>query len=127
MSSGISTSMFKKITGFLVRRKSGDISPNEAEKIQKASYALTHTEIKKKFSPVYLSMLNGLNSEEKQIFEATVYYLVKIALNKPKYRQDILKIMNEKMKESSINPEFREIIKTKVLELSLKKQPLNAY
>ena len=44
MSSGISTSMFKKITGFLVRRKSGDISPNEAEKIQKASYALTHTE-----------------------------------------------------------------------------------
>ncbi len=120
MSSGISTSMFKKITGFLVRRKSGDISPNEAEKIQKASYALTHTEIKKKFSPVYLSMLNGLNSEEKQIFEATVYYLVKIALNKPKYRQDILKIMNEKMKESSINPEFREIIKTKVLELSLK-------
>ncbi len=120
MSSGISTSMFKKITGFLVRRKSGDISPNEAEKIQKASYALTHTEIKKKFSPVYLSMLNGLNSEEKQIFEATVYYLVKIALNKPKYRQDILKIMNEKIKESSINPEFREIIKTKVLELSLK-------
>ena len=120
MSSGISTSMFKKITGFLVRRKSGDISPNEAEKIQQASYALTHTEIKKKFSPVYLSMLNGLNSEEKQIFEATVYYLVKIALNKPKYRQDILKIMNEKMKESSINPEFREIIKTKVLELSLK-------
>ena len=120
MSSRISTSMFKKITGFLVRRKSGDISPNEAEKIQKASYALTHTEIKKKFSPVYLSMLNGLNSEEKQIFEATVYYLVKIALNKPKYRQDILKIMNEKMKESSINPEFREIIKTKVLELSLK-------
>lgn len=112
--------MFKKITGFLVRRKSGDISPNEAEKIQKASYALTHTEIKKKFSPVYLSMLNGLNSEEKQIFEATVYYLVKIALNKPKYRQDILKIMNEKIKESSINPEFREIIKTKVLELSLK-------
>ncbi len=120
MSAKISTSMLKKITGFIVRRKSGDISPAEAEKIQKASYALNHTEVKKKFSPVYLSIASGLNSEEKQIFEATVYYLEKIALNKPKYREDILKIMNEKAKESSINPEFRELIRNKIHNIALK-------
>lgn len=118
MTAGISTSMLKKITGFLVRRKSGDISPSEAEKIQKASYALAHTEVKKKFSPVYLSIIGGLNSEEKQVFEATVYYLAKIAANKAKYREDILKIMADKAKESSINPEFREILKNKIQELS---------
>ena len=120
MSAKISTSMLKKITGLIVRRKSGDISPAEAEKIQKASYALNHTEVKKKFSPVYLSIASGLNSEEKQIFEATVYYLEKIALNKPKYREDILKIMNEKAKESSINPEFRELIRNKIHNIALK-------
>lgn len=120
MTAGISTSMLKKITGFLVRRKSGDISPAEAEKIQKASYALTHTEIKKKFSPVYLGISSGLDSEEKQIFEATAYYLTRIAANKPKYKEDILKIINDKLKDGSINPEFREILKTKVQELSLK-------
>lgn len=120
MSGGISTSMLKKITGFLVRRKSGDISPSEAEKIQKASYALAHTEIKKKFSPVYLSILSGLESDEKQIFEATVYYLAKIAQNKPKYREDILKIMEDKIKESSINPEFREILKYKLRDIYVK-------
>ena len=46
MTSGISSSMFKKIKGFIVRRKSSDISPTEAEKIQKASYALARAEVK---------------------------------------------------------------------------------
>jgi len=112
--------MLKKITGFLVRRKSGDISPAEAEKIQKASYALSHAEIKKKYSPVYLSILNGLDSEEKQIFEATVYYLLRIAHNKSKYYEDILEILDKKSNENRLNPEFREIIKRAIGELSLK-------
>lgn len=120
MSTGVSSSMLKKITGFLIRRKSGDISPSEAEKIQKASYALTHTEVKKKFSPVYHSIINGLESEERQIFEATVYYLTKIAQNKPKYRDDIVKILQEKMKDNGINPEFREIIKFNIQITGLK-------
>ncbi len=111
MAAGVSSSMLKKITGFLIRRKSGDISPAEAEKIQKASYALSQAEIKKKFSPVYLSLLPGLDSEEKQIFEASVYYLAKIAVNKQKYREEILQILNEKMKKNGINPEFRDFLK----------------
>ncbi|MCM1323719.1 MAG: hypothetical protein NC218_06120 [Acetobacter sp.] len=120
MSTGISATMFKKITGFLVRRKSGDISPSEAEKIQKASYALVNADIKKKFSPVYLSILNGLDSDEKQIFEATAYYLTKIAQNKSKYKENILNIMDAKAKEGGINPEFREILKNEIQKITLK-------
>lgn len=112
MVASISSSMLKKITGFLIRRKSSDISPAEAEKIQKASYALTHTEVKKKYTPVYQSILNGLESEEKQIFEATVYYLVRIAKNKPKYHDEILEILEEKSKNNRLNPEFKSIIKS---------------
>ncbi len=114
MPAGINSSMLKKITGFLIRRKAGDISPAEAEKIQKASYTLSHAEIKKKFSPVYLSILPGLESEERQVFEASVYYLAKIAENKQKYREEILKILNEKALSNGINPEFREILKYQV-------------
>lgn len=120
MSTGISSSMLKKITGFLVRRKNGDISPAEAENIQKASYALAHAEIKKKYSPVYLSILNGLDSEEKQIFEATVYYLVRIARNKAKYCDEILEILDKKSNENRLNPEFREIIKRGIDDILLK-------
>lgn len=120
MSAGINSSMLKKITGFLVRRKNGDISPAEAEKIQKASYALTHAEIKKKYSPVYLNILNGLDSEEKQIFEATVYYLVRIAQNKAKYSNEILEILDKKSKSDKLNPEFKEIIKRNLLDINLK-------
>ncbi len=117
MSAKSSSSMLKKITGFLIRRKTDDISPSEAERIQKASYALTQAEIKKKFSPVYLDILKGLESEEKQIFEATVYYLSKIAQNKQKYKDDILNILKEKSKESRLNPEFRETIKSYIVEI----------
>ena len=120
MSSAINTSMLKKIKEFIVGRKSDDISPQEAEKIQKAAYALSKTEVKKKYSPVYLSFLSGLNSEEKQVFEATVYYLVKIASSKPKYRQEILDILNEKSSQVGFNPEFREYIKHQLQNISLK-------
>ncbi|MBQ2882647.1 MAG: hypothetical protein IJE43_02575 [Alphaproteobacteria bacterium] len=120
MSAAINTSMLKKIKEFIVGRKSDDISPQEAEKIQKAAYALSKTEAKKKYSPVYLSFLPGLDSEEKQVFEATVYYLVKIASNKAKYRQEILDVLNEKISQTGYNPEFREYIKQQLQNISLK-------
>lgn len=110
MAENISSSMLQKLKEFLTGRKNGEITPSDAEKIQKASYALTHTEVKKKFSPTYLSMLSGLDSDEKQLFEATVYYLVKIAKNKPKYRSEILEILKNKAAEIRINPAHREYI-----------------
>ena len=120
MTSGFSSSMFKKIKGFIVRRKSSDISPTEAEKIQKASYALARAEVKKYFSPVYLSILSGLDSEEKQIFEATAYYLTKIAINKAKYKEEILEILKNKVSQKDINPEYKEYLKQKIRDILTK-------
>ena len=111
MTEGVSASMFKKIKDFLIGRKVGDITPAEAHKIQKASYVLNNTEIKKRFSPTYESMLKGLESEEKQVFEGTVWYLAKIAMNKPKYQQNIVDLLEKKSKEKGINPEFKEYIR----------------
>jgi len=110
MSENVSSSMLQKFKEFLTGRKSGEITPAEAEKIQRASYALTHTEVKKKFSPTYLSVLPGLECEEKQLFEATVYYLAKIAVNKPKYHDEIVEILKKKAAANKINPASREYI-----------------
>lgn len=114
MTEGVSASMFKKIKDFLIGRKVGDITPAEAHRIQKASYVLNNTEIKKRFSPTYESIVKGLDSEEKQVFEGSVWYLAKIAVNKPKYQTEILEILERKSKEKGINPEFRKYIKTQV-------------
>ena len=93
MSDTENTSMLQKIKDFFAGRKSGDITPADAEKIQKAFYALSKVENKKTFSSTYLTLLPGLDSKEKQLFEASVYYLVKIAANKQKYRDEIIEIL----------------------------------
>ncbi len=114
MTEGVSSSMFKKIKDFLIGKKAGDITPAEAHRIQKASYVLNNTEIKKRFSPTYESITKGLESEEKQVFEGTVWYLARIAINKPKYQTEILEILEKKGKEKGVNPEFREYIKAQI-------------
>lgn len=118
MSEKNNSSMLTKLKDFLIGRKSDEITPADAEKIQKTSYALAHEEIKKKYSPTYLSLLSGLESEEKQLFEASVYYLARIAANKSKYYQEIIKILNNKASDKQINPEFREYIKQQIKNIS---------
>lgn len=118
MAEAISSSMLRKLKDFLIGRKQIEISPAEAEKIQKASYALTHAEIKKKYSPTYLSIVPGLDSKEKQLFEATVYYLVKIATNKTEYTKNIVEILKNKMADKQINPEYRDYIKQQLQNIS---------
>ncbi len=116
----VSSSMLKILKGFLLGKKDGDISPSEAEKIQKASYALNNADVKKRFSPTYLSILSGLDSEEKQVFEAAVYYLTRIAIKKPKQQEAILKYMEDKALTKGLNPEFKEYLKQHMLEISQK-------
>lgn len=58
-------------------------------------------------------MVSGLDSEEKQIFEGTAWYLAKIAENKPKYQQAIVEILEAKIAEKVLI-EFREYLKLQV-------------
>ena len=118
MAKAENSSVLQKVKNFLVGRKNGEITPAQAEKIQKVSYTLTHSEQKKKFSPTYLTIAKGLDSEEKQLFEASVYYLARIAANKAKYRQDIIDILTKKASEKRINPEFREYIMQQIQNIS---------
>ncbi len=111
MSVVLNASMLKKIKEFIIRRKSDDITPNEAEKIQRAWVAINQAEVKKKYTPVYQTLAAGLESEEKQVVEASAYYMAEIAVNKPQYTETILKIFQDKTLEVDINPEIREYLK----------------
>ena len=108
------TSMLRKIRDFFTGHRSGEISPADADKLQKAFYALSKVENKKTFSPSYLTLLSGLDSNEKQLFEASVYYLVKIAANKQKYHDEITEILQNKMQDNQLNPSFREYIQQQI-------------
>ncbi len=114
MAKGISIAMFRKIKEFLHKHKLDNMTPAEAQKIQKASYALAHTEIKKRFSPTYEGILQGLNSHEKQVFEASAWYLGRIAINKPKYQAAIIEAMEQKSCQKGLEPEFREYLKKQI-------------
>ncbi|MBQ8750438.1 MAG: hypothetical protein IJZ30_02230 [Alphaproteobacteria bacterium] len=116
----ISSPMLKILKSFLLGQKDKDITPSEAEKIQKASYALNNAEIKKRFTPPYANMLADLESPDKQVFEASLYYLTKIAIKKSRYREDIVKNMHEKVQNKSLNPEYKEAIKQQILKISQK-------
>jgi CRISPR/Cas system-associated exonuclease Cas4 (RecB family) len=111
MSVVLNASMLKKIKEFIIRRKSDDITPSEAEKIQRAWVAINQAEVKKKYTPVYQTLAVGLESEEKQVVEASACYMAEIAVNKPQYTETILKIFQDKTLEVGINPEIREYLK----------------
>lgn len=116
MTEAINSSMLTKIKKFLTGRRASEISPSDAEKIQKAAYALSQTETKKTFSPTFLSILSGLESDDKQIFEGTVYYLTRIALHKKQYSDEIKQVLQDKSHDKSINPKFREFVKQQLEE-----------
>ena len=116
----ISSPMLKIIKSFLLGQKDKDITPNDAEKIQKASYALNNAEIKKRYTPPYVNMLADLENPDKQVFEASLYYLTKIAIKKSRYREDIVKNMHERLQNKSLNPEYKDAIKQQILKISQK-------
>ncbi len=120
MSVNISSSMLKILKSFLLGEKDKDVTPSDAEKIQKASYALDNADIKKRFTPPYISMIADLDSSDKQVFDASLYYLTKIAIKKSRYREDIVKNMHEKLQNKSLNPEFKESLKQQILKISQK-------
>ena len=116
----VSASMLKVLKSFLLGKKDGDITPGEAEKIQKASYTLSLAETKKHFTPTYQTILQGLDSKDKQVFEASVYYLTKIAIKKNKYQKDIIKAMQDRLSSKTLSPEFKEYLKQYMQKMSVK-------
>lgn len=73
---------------------SDEITPKQANAIQKTSYIISKKEFEKSCTPPYVAIAAQLGSDKQQIFEAAVFYLCTIAFNEPKYQNAIVHILD---------------------------------
>ncbi len=95
------------------RQNPDDISPKKAHQIQKQSYLTSSLQIEKSCTPPYILIALQLKSPEEQVFKAAVYYLHAIAVNQPKYRQIIINIMEEYIKNNPQHTARAEYLRQK--------------
>lgn len=94
-------------TGILWRGKTQDneISEKIAQKIQKNSYDLSLKPVKDSYTPPYLQLAEQLEVADDQIFRAAAYNMSNIAMVRKKYREDIVRIFNDYLKNTLLSEE----------------------
>lgn len=104
------------------RPKDNDISEKIAQKIQKNSYDFSMLQRKDTFTPPYLSLSDQFQVDDDQIFRAAVYNMANIAVARPKYAEDILKIFNGYLQHPDAPAPRREYVSQKLSEISRQKE-----
>ena len=100
------------------RGKDRLISVTVAKKIQQKAYE--HA-LKYRISsdvPTYKHIVSGLNDKHEQIFQATVYNLVQIAHNVPLYRDEIYRLLQEKIASRNLPIKYKQYLQQKLDLLS---------
>lgn len=105
-------SSFKNMLDFLFRRQTTktkskkDISPQEALNLQKQAQSNT-CEIGQPYAEPYFEIAKQLFSEKESVFNAAVYYLVRIAQNEPTTVSPICAIL-QNYAQKNTNPQRQE-------------------
>ncbi len=89
----------------------GEISPRQANAIQKKSYLISKKEFEQICTPPYVAVAAQLGSNKQKVFEAAVFYLCTIAVNEPKYEKAILHVLDSYASEHEKIPQRAEYIK----------------
>lgn len=108
----------------ILRKKAqdGEISEKAALKIQKASYIAGCRLAKDSFTPPYLTLVKQLDAEEDQIFRAAVHNLANIAVERTKYRNDILAQLVAFADNHKLKPEQQAYIREKINYINASKR-----
>lgn len=105
-------SSFKNMLDFLFRRQQTktkhNISPQEALILQKQDQASV-CEIGLPYTEPYFEIAKQLFSEKESVFNAAVYYLVRIAQNEPTTVSPICAIL-QNYAQKNLNPQRQEQI-----------------
>ena len=97
-------------------QKNQDITPAQAKQIQKQANLNINPDLEKGYTKTYLVIAAHLGAEKQQIFEAAVYYLCTIAVNKPQYQQPIIEILGTYMNEHKNQPERLAFIENMLIQ-----------
>lgn len=106
-------------TGILWRSKTQDneISEKIAQKIQKNSYDLSLKPVKDSYTPPYLQLAEQLEVADDQIFRAAAYNMSNIAMVRKKYREDIVRIFNDYLKNTLLSEEKHEFLRQRLAKI----------
>ena len=106
------------------RSQDNDISDKIAQKIQKNSYDFSRQFHKDTYTPPYLSLVEQLEVDDEQIFQAAVYNLANIAKARSRYGQDIINILENYLQKDTHKLERKDYVAHKIYEIhkSEKKQ-----
>ncbi|MBE6458311.1 MAG: hypothetical protein IJW72_04280 [Alphaproteobacteria bacterium] len=120
-------SFFNKIKAMVVKTsrsiiwrghsQDNDISEKIAQKIQKNSYDFSQQFHKDTFTPPYLSLVEQLEVDDEQIFQAAVFNLTNIAKSRNRYSQDIIGILDNYLQKDSHKLERKDYVAHKLNEI----------
>lgn len=108
-------SLVKMTGGF--RKKGSDknqVTEDVAKKIQKSSYDKSHHEYADVFTPPYKTIAEQLQVSNDQIYEAAVFNLATIAINRKMYAKEIISLLETSMEDKKRTPEQKEYIQFKI-------------
>ncbi len=97
----------------IIKSKKGQITSKEAIKIQAEHLELlaTRKKAKKVYSPPYKEIEKQIFDANDQIAQCAVFNLVSIAINTPKYKNAIIKILTELSTSKALSKEVKAYIK----------------
>jgi hypothetical protein len=97
-----------------------NVSPRQAKDMQLACHSKTCDSGLNPYIPPYMEVAKQLFSEKDEIFQAAVYYLVKIAENESKYAEPISMLLKDFAKTAKISEENAAYLQDKINRLETK-------
>ncbi len=111
-------SLVKMTTSF--RRQDSDkkqVTEDIAKKIQKSSYEKSHKEYADSFTPPYKTIAEQLQVSNEQIYQAAVFNLTTIALNRKAYAKEILQLLETAEEDKIRTPEQKAYTQSKIEQI----------
>ena len=99
------------------RKRRNEISEEFARKIQRSAYDVSRTPKTEEYTPPYKAIAKQLQVRDIQIYKAAVYSLVEIAKQQAQYHDEIVKILNQQLKETWIPFDVKEYVEQKLSSL----------
>lgn len=106
-----------KTSTMLKGDKTAGITEAIARKIQKGAYEAEFRKDKESKTPPYLTIAEQLQSNDSQIYRASVYALRNIAKNEEKSKDAILEILQKSAEKKSKNAELYNYTLDKIKEI----------
>ena len=109
-----------RLTGRAIRGRNrrNEISEDIARKIQKSSYEVERSVKPEEYTPPYKAIAKQLQVRDAYIYSAAVSALTEIAKQQILYRDSIVKILTQQLKDKEIPLDLQDYIRQKLKDIT---------